>query len=623
MSKNNNKLLFINIFLNFNLPIFYTFFNFTIFIFFFIFTTYHYLQFFRGKTEKIKKSEVNNFTTLCEVFKNRVVEKNNSQYFIHSIDLEKNVIKVMKLYDDNGIKINLDYYIKKNLLISFNFADLDKNFKILSMEQSKNILQAHQADNKNILKILIKLDSSDNNVQMEGLVYFRAYGKKLTVEKILPEEIDTSKYDIDISGNMVHDVKNKTDNLKVIFTTEEVKEEIDFTPSSLKIYYSILNKSVNILHVHKLDENLKINSVEGILLDRSEDVSKYKYFSNGSSLKILFKNYKINKIFLSSEDNTNVSEIKAEEVCVKLERIMQINSEGAYKDFYAKIKNIPKYLISSGQIPEKIINPFPMQENKFPVSKCTFEFSEPKEELPVSKCTFEFSEPKEELPVSKCTFEFSEPKEELPVSKCTFEFSEPKEELPVSKCTFEFSEPKEELPVSKCTFEFSEPKEENSPIFEKFDVCTSPIVNDTLNGFVDLSLIFDNEEKFVDFPIEISLPVCFLSSIPVTKDMELEKIYSNESLKRKSEEIDRLYSIYRDISSNFEKYLDSPDLMNSLTKEEIKTILQKLGEYKNSLPSIGSYIEQKELWTYLEKLCVIESSIISLTDFLNARLTSI
>ena len=96
---------------------------------------------------------------------------------------------------------------------------------------------------------------------MEGIVYFRAYGKKLIVEKILPEEIDTSKYDIDISGNMIHDVKNKTDNLKVIFITEEVKEEVDQTPFSLKIYYSFINKSVNILHIHRIDENLKINNI--------------------------------------------------------------------------------------------------------------------------------------------------------------------------------------------------------------------------------------------------------------------------------------------------------------------------------------------------------------------------
>jgi hypothetical protein len=463
----------------------------------------------------------------------------------------------MKLYDDNGIKINLDYYFKKNLLISINFSDIDKNFKILSGDQSKDIFQAHQADNKNILKILYKLDSSDSNVQMEGIVYFRAYGKKLIVEKILPEEIDTSKYDIDISGNMIHDVKNKTDNLKVIFITEEVKEEVDQTPFSLKIYYSFINKSVNILHIHRIDENLKINNVETIILDRSEDVSKYKNFSNGSSLKILFKNYKINKVFISSEDNSSIFELRAQELCIKNERIMQINSEGAYKNFYAKIKNIPNYLLTSGQIPEKYFIPVPTNEIKFSVSNCTFELGSPRIEK-------------------------------------------------ISNIS---------------AFDYSDQNKSNSVMFEKFDVCTSPIVNDTLSGYIDLSLIFDNEEKFIDFPIEISLPVCFLSLVPVNKEMELEKIYSNERLKRKS--VERLFDIYKDVSSNYEKFLSNLELINSLTKEEIQNILAKLEEYKTSLSSIGVYIEQKELWTYLEKVCIMESTIISLIDLLNSKLVSL
>lgn len=463
----------------------------------------------------------------------------------------------MKLYDDNGIKINLDYYFKKFLLISINFSDIDKNFKILSGDQSKDIFQAHQADNKNILKILYKLDSSDSNVQMEGIVYFRAYGKKLIVEKILPEEIDTSKYDIDISGNMIHDVKNKTDNLKVIFITEEVKEEVDQTPFSLKIYYSFINKSVNILHIHRIDENLKINNVETIILDRSEDVSKYKNFSNGSSLKILFKNYKINKVFISSEDNSSIFELRAQELCIKNERIMQINSEGAYKNFYAKIKNIPNYLLTSGQIPEKYFIPVPTNEIKFSVSNCTFELGSPIiEKIP-----------------------------------------------------------------NISAFDYSDQNKSNSVMFEKFDVCTSPIVNDTLSGYIDLSLIFDNEEKFIDFPIEISLPVCFLSLVPVNKEMEIEKIYSNERLKRKS--VERLFDIYKDVSSNYEKFLSNLELINSLTKEEIQNILAKLEEYKTSLSSIGVYIEQKELWTYLEKVCILESTIISLIDLLNSKLVSL
>ena len=107
----------------------------------------------------------------------------------------------MKIYDENGIKINLDYYIKKGIFISFKFSELDKNFKILSQEVSIYILKEHEVSTS-VLKIFYKLESAES-IQSEGFVYIRGYGKRLTIESSQPD-LDLSKYEIDTSANMIN-----------------------------------------------------------------------------------------------------------------------------------------------------------------------------------------------------------------------------------------------------------------------------------------------------------------------------------------------------------------------------------------------------------------------------------
>jgi hypothetical protein len=156
--------------------------------------------------------------------------------------------------------------------------------------------------------------------------------------------------------------------------------------------------------------------------------------------------------------------------------------------------------------------------------------------------------------------------------------------------------------------------------YEKIDICTHPCINsELLEGYIGISVIFDTEGKYLDFPVNISLPVCFLSSLPVSAEMEMEKNFTTESLKRKAPEIEKFTNLYTDLFSNYEKYLNNPHELASLSKENLNNILTILKEYQSFLPNIGSFIEQKEMWSYLEKICIVESTIVSLIALFNEK----
>lgn len=136
--------------------------------------------------------------------------------------------------------------------------------------------------------------------------------------------------------------------------------------------------------------------------------------------------------------------------------------------------------------------------------------------------------------------------------------------------------------------------------FETIELCSNPRTTEFLPGLVDVSVCFDADGNYIDNGINISLPVCMLSFISVTQEMDLERRLLNESKKRKSDEVTVLENVYNDISGNYIKYMDNPDSLKELSKEELNKIHIILDNYKNLLPKIGKYIESNELWALLE-----------------------
>lgn len=454
--------------------------------------------FLSHKIDQIKNSETNNFKILCEVFKNRVVEKSSTLYYIHSIELTENCIKCMKLYDKNKIKVDLEYYTKKGIFISFKFPEFDNNFKIFSSEQSEQILKDHENSNR-IIKVFYKLEAGEN-IQTEGLVYYKSLGKRLQIVKLLPEDLDITQYDIDTAGNMINNVKNKEDNIKVVYTIEEVKEEIDNMPVSLQVYFSYYKKTVNILHIHKLNEKIDLHDgFEVFHLEKNEDVKTYNNWTSSHKMRILFRNYKINKIFYKESDDKFI-ELKAEEFNYKLDRIVKIQCDGYLNNHLAKVKKIPIYQLANTHT----------VDNSMIV------------------------------------------------------------------------------------------EEDYTILNEKIDICSLTNESEYLTGYLDLTVLFDQDGKYLDYPINVALPACFLSFLPVMKEMEFEKIVMAEGKKRKADEIVTFDNLYKDVTNNYEKFLNNKELLKNVSKEEIKLFVKTLEGYRVQLSEISRYVERNELWSYLE-----------------------
>jgi hypothetical protein len=457
---------------------------------------------------------------MCAIFKNRVIEKDKLVYYIHSIDLNNNWISLMPLFDSNGIKVDLEYYKSKGSFINFKFSDLDKNFKFFSKQESEDQLKEHQESNK-ILKVLYKFESSK---VIDLIVAYRE--KRIAIESVLPEYINSSDYNFDTSGDCLNSVKTKKDNIRVMFTAEEIKDEYESLPVSLKIYYSFFKTTVNIIHIHKCEaaENthpdLDINEYELIHIGIGEDFIKYKNFKSGKRLKIIFQNYKLKRIYFL-DINNQVIELKGQDYNYKLERIVKVEakSECLFNNYFAKIKKIPLYKLA------------------------------------------------------------------------------------------EYSQ-KSEIKFINLDAEILD----SSNSYDRIAHC------DLHSGYIDLEIIFDDAGNYIYPPHYVSLPICFLSFLPIDTEMEFERSIANEKKKRNSQEIQTLLNMKNEIQSNYIKYHESPESLYSLNKEEMQKIHANLNSFKLKLPEISLYLEQKELWAYFEDVSRIEEISNSIQNIINQKI---
>jgi hypothetical protein len=290
--------------------------------------------------------------------------------------------------------------------------------------------------------------------------------------------------------------------LKIVYAYEEIKDPTESLPISLQIYYSLYKKTINVIHIHSLNEKVNLDRrYEIIFIDKKEEANNLKNLPVDTKLRIIFKNYKLNKVFFFDDSEDKVIELRGQEFNLKLERIVRIRSEGYLNNQLAKINKIPIYLLANNN-------------------------------------------------------------------------------------SIELSNKSDEFNISN----------------EKVDVCTFNSMSDSdcLPGYIDLNIVFDQDLKYLDTPIKIALPACMISLIPVMEEMEYEKKFMDEVKKRTSNEMTEFENINNDIVGNYEKFLNNNDLVVSLDKSQIQLLIAKLEQYSAILPKITNFIEENELWTYLE-----------------------
>lgn len=457
--------------------------------------------------------DMTNVKSLCNIFKRRIMEKEGHYYYIESIDLVDGCFKCMRLYDSNGIKINFDFYVKKNLFFRFFMKDLDSKFKILSKEESLEVLNKFEESN-NTLKIIYSIDKEEG-LGSQPFIYMKYRGasqRQLKVEKILPEEIKAEHYDFNIQGDMITEVKNKEDNLEVLFTHELMKDPLENMPVALNVYYSYFKKTLNLVHLHALDERIDINNgFDCVHLEKTENPENVKNAKQNFNIIVLFRNFRVNKVY-HKVNNEEVREIKIAEFNFKTERFVQINSIDSLHKYYAKIKKVPVGLL---------------------------------------------------VDISTTTSNTS-----------TSNIN--------SIGIIEVSE-------GDCKVDF-----------EKLGTCMFPRTVEHLPGMVDITVVFDSEIVYLNEQINISLPVCDLSFIPVEKELELEKRFMEENRKRRSDEIKMLETMQKEYTSRLKIFAENAEEMKKLTKGEVGELALLLDRNLGNVPILMDYVEKNEMWNLFE-----------------------
>ena len=271
-------------------------------------------------------------------FKGRIIYHKNIRYLIHSFDRSRKNMKVIRLYDSNGIKVDSKAHERTRIFNTIELKDLFDNCYILSKEESNIIIKDYANDNKNYIKIYFQTQISKAN----------KYEKDLIPYKIEPNYIDINQYNLEVQGNSIRFVQNKENACFVTFDSISIgdgKSTTGLVSSSLiKIYTTLYSKDiVNILHMH-LNDTSKDITIDSEFLEKKDNILNHKVFTVDASgkrltYKLIFKDYRLIKVYYSVS-NDFIDEPPFQEIRLNPNHFVKIIN-GDYKNYYGQVKDFP------------------------------------------------------------------------------------------------------------------------------------------------------------------------------------------------------------------------------------------------------------------------------------------
>ena len=271
-------------------------------------------------------------------FKGRIIYHKNIRYLIHSFDRSRKNMKVIRLYDSNGIKVDSKAHERTRIFNTIELKDLFDNCYILSKEESNIIIKDYANDNKNYIKIYFQTQISKAN----------KYEKDLIPYKIEPNYIDINQYNLEVQGNSIRFVQNKENACFVTFDSISIgdgKSTTGLVSSSLiKIYTTLYSKDiVNILHMH-LNDTSKDITIDSEFLEKKDNILNHKVFTVDASgkrltYKLIFKDYRLIKVYYSVS-NDFIDEPPFQEIRLNPNHFVKIII-GDYKNYYGQVKDFP------------------------------------------------------------------------------------------------------------------------------------------------------------------------------------------------------------------------------------------------------------------------------------------
>ena len=305
--------------------------------------------------------KINNFKFY---FKNKILVQNNFKekkisdliyYRIH--DLTQDFIFLCeKLYDDNHIKINNDYYthnifynyIPPNQISLSPIKPESKIYHLLSLEESQKFLENYIKDDRTIIKAYFKTLFNLKNPNLTELIFDDYYLSRniflVKPKKIEPEGINMDDYDFYYSYNKITKVRNKKERIDVQFIVIDESVEKSKRPNRLEIYYGIKDKKIYLIHCHVLDKDLR--NVKMIIKEIEKNIDPHilkkseEYIKNNELLLIVQESIPI-KLYYKGK-KVKMNSIKIEENKIYLLRTPNIDS--FFNNMYVKVTNFDKKL---------------------------------------------------------------------------------------------------------------------------------------------------------------------------------------------------------------------------------------------------------------------------------------
>lgn len=108
------------------------------------------------------KYEKEKFEDFSNHFLNKIITHDDQNYLILNINFAESYFKCIKLYDKNGIKIDINHNTNLSNGTSFAFSKLFDNSLIHNKEESNQILEDYKKDDYNVLRIYYELITNRN-----------------------------------------------------------------------------------------------------------------------------------------------------------------------------------------------------------------------------------------------------------------------------------------------------------------------------------------------------------------------------------------------------------------------------------------------------------------------------
>jgi hypothetical protein len=159
--------------------------------------------------------------------------------------------------------------------------------------------------------------------------FMRPIGSILvTPDRIEPTRINANDYEFQYSLNKITKVKNKKEGSYVEFQAIDIMAEKAKRPFRYKIYYSIKNNKINIIHCHVLDKDLKDIKLNIKEIDKNTDPHTLKkseeHIQSNELLLLVLETYPL-KLYYKGK-KVKMDSVKIEEKKIYLLKPPNIDS---------------------------------------------------------------------------------------------------------------------------------------------------------------------------------------------------------------------------------------------------------------------------------------------------------